>query len=75
MSFFIFCHQTFKYPKENRQKHTNIMQLRTAVLSFTKDEVRFVAVCEHQGKVAAEEAAAEGGFERGKTQLPLILCL
>lgn len=41
LQFFIFCHQTFKYPNENRQKQTKSMKLSKTVLSDTEDEERF----------------------------------
>lgn len=41
LQFFIFCHQTFKYPNENRQKQTKSMKLSKTVLPDTEDKERF----------------------------------
>lgn len=51
LQVFIFCHQTFKYPKENRQKQTKSMKLSKTVLPDTEDKERFgveAGVHEHQ---------------------------
>lgn len=51
LPFFIFCHQTFKYPNENREKQTKSTKLTKTVLADTEDKERFgveAAVYEHQ---------------------------
>ena len=41
LQFFIFCHQPFKHPSENRQKQTKSMKLSKIVLSGAEDKERF----------------------------------
>lgn len=49
LQFFIFCHQAFNYPNENRRKQTNSTKFSKSVLSDTEGKERFgveAAVCE-----------------------------